>query len=361
LTSVASVASAEAETPTESSPSGEPDTKALATFYHQATPATTYWRCELPAKFLPGRLHGAPSMQVFVDEEGKIQTPDVENGVAIVQFPGDNGAAVTLMALQAKGGKFFVEVDDYYLDASDPLWHHRSGWGDLIGQVPHTTQGHRWICEHATGVIVTTEALAEAYRKVNENVFVCRNAIDPSDWPTYVKPRDDVFRIGWYASGSHDRDEIMVRKALAWASRQPNVEIVTLGINPPWNIARRWVGWQNDLKAHRPELMKLDVGVAPLIGTPMTKYRSDLKALEYSISGAMPMLQGDRPYDEWRELPFARMCWTEADWQQQIKWAVRNQDEVRARGAEAREFVLRERTFTTEIDRWREAIQGEKV
>lgn len=330
--------------------------EALATFYHQATPATTYWRCELPAKYLPGRLHSAPELRCYVDDNGEIQTPDVENDVAVVQFPGDNGTAIVLMALEAKGQKFFVEVDDYYLHAGDPLWHGKSGWGDLIGRAPHTTEGHRWISTHATGVIVTTRVLAEAYGEVNDNVHVCRNSIDPDDWPTYVKPRDDVFRIGWYASGSHDRDEIMVRKAMAWASRQPNVEIVTIGLNPPWNIRRRWFGWRNDFKEQRPELMKLDVGISPLVMTPMTKYRSDVKALEYAMGGAMPILQAERPYDEWRHVPFARMCWTADDWMEALKWAVRNQDEVRARGAEAREYVLRERTFKTEIAKWKEAI-----
>ena len=350
------MASAEVEAPTESLPSGEPDSKALATFFHQATPATTYWRCELPAKNLPGRLMAAHECRAFVDEDEQLQTPDVENGVAIVQFPGDNGTAVVLMALEATGQKFFVEVDDYYLAGNDPEWHKKSGWGDLIGQVPHTHQGHRWISEHASGVIVTTPRLADAYREVNDNVFVCRNSIDPSDWPTYLKPRDNVFRIGWYASGSHSRDESMVRKAMAWASRQPNVEIVTIGINPPWNFNRMFIGWRNDFKEHRPELYKLDVGIAPLVMTPMTEYRSDVKALEYAMGGAMPIVQAEAPYDEWRDVEFARACWTPDDWMDALKWAVRNQDEVRARGAQAREFVLRERTFSTEIEKWKEAI-----
>ena len=352
----ASVASAEEGAPTRQRPSSEGEGKALATFFHQATPATTYWRCELPAKFLPGRVMPAHLCRAYVDGDEKLQTPDVENGNAIVQFPGDNGTAVVLMALEAQGKKLFVEVDDYYLDSSDQLWHKKSGWGDTIGQVPHTTEGHRWISEHAYGVIVTTPRLAEAYREVNDNVFVCRNSIDPSDWPPYVKPRDNTFRIGWYASGSHDRDESMVRKAMAWASRQPNVEIVTIGINPPWAINRTWAPWRNDFKEQRPELMKLDVGIAPLVMTPMTEYRSDVKALEYAMGGAMPILQAEAPYAEWRDVPFARMCWTPDDWMDALKWAVRNQDEVRARGAQAREFVLRERTFETEIEKWKEAI-----
>ena len=337
--------------------SAPPDVDYLATFYYQATPATTYWRCELPAKFLPGKVHAAPQLAVVEDPETRaLSFPDVEGDTAIMQFPGDNGTAVVLMALQSQGKKLLVELDDNYLDRGDELWRVRAGWGRSIGDTPHTTEGHEWIVRHCDGVIVTTEALKEAYSKVNPNVHVCRNSIDPDDWPEPAE-RDETFRIGWYASGSHDRDSDMVRKAMAWASRQPDVEIVNIGLDPPgWNFKRRWHGWRDDFKEHRAVLATLDVGISPLVGTPMTPFRSDLKALEYAMGGAMPILQAARPYDEWRELEFARMCWTEADWMAALKWAVANRDEVRHRGRQVREYVIEHRSFRTEIERWRAAI-----
>jgi hypothetical protein len=39
-----------------------------------------------------------------------------------------------------------------------------------------------------------------------------------------------------------------------------------------------------------------------------------------------------------------------------IKWALKNRDEVSALAQQAREYVLAERTFKTEIERWREAV-----
>lgn len=330
--------------------------KPLATLYYQATPATSYWRVALPAKYLPGKMHAAPKLAVVNRGNDKpLEFPDVENDTAIMQFPGDNGSAVVCAAMQATGRKFLVEVDDNYLDKGDPLWRMRSGWGQSIGSTAHTVQGHRWIVEHSHGVIVTTRALADYYGQHNDNVHVCRNSIDPDDWPD-PSPRDETFRIGWYASQSHDRDESQVRKAMAWASRQPNVEIVNIGLDPGWQISRRWIGWREDFRSLRPELGKLDIGIAPLVGTPMTKYRSDLKALEYAMGGAMPFVQGEEPYWEWRDLEFAKTCHTPADWLQQIKWAIGNRDEVRARAQQAREYVLTHRSFKTEIERWRQAI-----
>jgi hypothetical protein len=333
--------------------------RALATFYHQGTPATRYWRVTLPAKYLPGKV--LPSNEVLVRHNTRTQKlgfPQLRNDTAIVQFPGDNGNAVFAMACEAKDKKFIVEVDDNYIDYGDELWMKRASWGEKIkGESRTSVQGHRWIVEHSFGVIVSTRALEQEYSKLNDNVHVCRNSIDPDDWPK-VSGRDETFRIGWYASTSHDRDTPLVAKALSWASRQPNVEVVNIGLDPGWQFNRRQVGWTNKFLGLRKELCRLDVGVAPLVATPLTKYRSDLKALEYAMGGAMPFLQASEPYWEWEDKEFARTVWSESAWMAQMKWAVANRDEVRARAQQAREYVLEHRTFRTEIDRWRTAIAG---
>jgi hypothetical protein len=329
-----------------------------ATFYHQNTPATRYWRIDLPAKFLPGKV--LPAYQLVVRhyiKKQKLTFPQLRGDTAILQFPGDNGSALCAMAFEAEGKRLLVEVDDNYIDYGDELWRQRANWGRKIGDEPHTVKGHRWIVEHSSGVIVTTRALAADYGQLNDNVYVCRNSIDPSDWPNPA-PRDGVFRIGWYASNSHDRDSVQVAKALSWASRQPGVEVVNIGHDPGWSFARRQVEWTDDFRGQRKELRKLDVGVAPLVLSPLAKYRSDLKALEYAMGGAMPFLQSSEPYWEWENKGFVRMCHSPADWVSALQWAVRNQDEVRWRAQQARAYVLGNRTFRTEIDRWHDAVEG---
>jgi hypothetical protein len=287
----------------------------------------------------------------------KLTFPQLRSDVAIVQYPGDNGSALCVMAMEASGKRMFVEVDDNYLDYGDELWMKRAAWGERIrDENPHSVQGHRWIVEHSHGAIVTTRALEREYRKLNDNVHVCRNSIDPSDWPKPQQSRDDIFRIGWYASNSHDRDAVMVRAALSWASRQSNVEIVNIGYDPAWGFARRQVGWTDNFIAQRKELCRLDLGVAPIVSSPLARYRSDLKALEYAMGGAMPVLQSCEPYWEWEDKTFARTCHTPDDWMRAIKWALKNRDAVSALAQQAREYVLAERTFKTEIERWREAV-----
>lgn len=329
-----------------------------ATFYRQATDAVAYWRCELPARYLPGKVIPSVEMTARKLDNGRVEFVDHE-GACILQFPGSQGEARALMVMQAEGIPFLVEVDDNYLDASDPLWRSRSKWGARIqDEHPHSNQGHRWIVEHADGVIVTTPVLADAYGQHNRNVHICRNSIDPDDWPELVKPDDGVFRIGWYASLSHDRDAPLVRRALSWASRQPNVEVVTVGLDPAgWDFAHVNVPWEHHVVL-RASLMRLDVGVAPIVRSSMSSARSDLKVLEYLMAGALPVVSGEAPYEGWRDVPFCLMAWTAADFEERIRWCVRNRDEVRALAREGREFVLAERTFGTEIGAWRTAIRS---
>jgi hypothetical protein len=286
-------------------------------------------------------------------------------GAAVFQFPANNERAIALLKMQEQGTRYLVEVDDNYLDERDELWRGRAGWTKTIGQSkaewrskPHSVEGHRWITERADGVIVTTPTLAKIYGEANDNVYVCRNSIDPSDWPELKKPDDGVFRIGWFASRSHDRDADLVRKAMSWASRQPGVEVWNIGLDPAgWNFDRVQVGWSEDFTAYRKWLMQLDVGIAPVLATSSSVCRSDLKVLEYAMAGAMTIAQRLAPYEEWFDGP-ALVATTAKEYADHVRWCVRNQDEARAMGREARELVLNTRTITAEIPKWREAVNG---
>jgi hypothetical protein len=237
------------------------------------------------------------------------------------------------------------------------LWRGRAGWELKIGsKSPHSVQGHKWITKNADGVIVTTRKLAEIYGEVNENVHVCRNSVDPTDWPEFRKPDDGVFRIGWFASRSHDRDAPIVRKALSWASRQPNVQVVTVGLDPlGWDFKRTHLPWSDDFGVYRQALHLLDVSVAPILRTSSSVCRSDLKILEAAMGGAMSIAQRIEPYDEWFDDPNVLTASTEKDFYDHVRWCVRNQDEAREMGRRTRDYVLRERTIQKEVSKWEAA------
>lgn len=331
---------------------GEPP-KAKATWYAQATAATAYWRCQVPARLLPGMV--TTDLTGEQQPDGTIGYSD-HQGAAIFQFPGSSDRAASILNMQAANIKTLVEVDDNYLDDTDVNVQRRAGWQQRIGQGPHTSQGHRFCVKHADGVIVTTAALADIYADVNDNVFVCPNQIDKNDWPDPQEPDGNVFRVGWFASFSHDKDARLVRRALSWASRQPGVEVVTMGYDPPgWDFTRTHLSWSNDMSVYRRLLSLLDVGVAPVARTGWSVCRSDLKALELGMAQALPVLSTVPPYAGWEHLP-ALTAGDEREFEERIRWCVRNQDDARALARKTREHVLSERLIEHHIEDWETAV-----
>jgi hypothetical protein len=330
----------------------DPPKERLASFYCQATPVTTYLRCELPARYLPGTVaRECPIVQT----EDDYYFPDHE-GAAVFQFAGDITWALTIHALQAKGHRVLIESDDNYFDTAPTM--KNTGWVHHIGQGGHSLEGHQSILRWVDGCIVTTEHLAKQYRKHNPNVYVAPNTVDPLDWPTLEKPDDGILRIGWFASNSHGTDARLIERAMDWASRQKDVEVVTMGMNPTWwKLRRKHILWQ-ELPGYREALHELDIGLAPIVGTPWALCRSDLKALEYAMGGAAPILSDVAPYSLWTDGDNCLKAKDSKGFLRLVQHLVSHRDEIKQLAKAARDYVLKERTTQAQIACWRRAISG---
>jgi hypothetical protein len=282
----------------------------------------------------------------------------LHKGSAVFQFAGDGFWAAMVHGLQHKGHRVLMEADDNYFTVAPSM--KNTGWAKTKAKAihGHSLEGHADILKWVDGCIVTTEHLAKQYRKHNKNVFVCPNTVDPIDWPKRGKIDDGIFRIGWFASNSHVDDGKLVRRALEWASRQPNVEVLSMGYHPDWRFPHRHIEWQ-DLPAYREALFALDVGVAPIIGTPWALCRSDLKALEYTMGGAALVLSDVAPYDLFTDNETCLKAKTPADFLKAIRHLVTNRDETKQLAANAKDYVNRYRTTQAQIGCWRAAIEGE--
>lgn len=340
---------------------GEPP-EILATFYPQSTnPAQTYLRCALPARFLPGVLRD--DVIVGRDADGQMVFPEQHGKTAILSFPGSAEEAAHARLLKQAGYRVLVETDDWYLGLNNKGGMlDRSNWGKKVGDASHTMQGHRKIVSEAHGVICTTDYLADLYREHNANVWVAPNTVDPWDWPDPLvekaKLSPDVFRIGWSASLSHNRDAKQVRRAMEWASRQPGVMVVSHGLNPNWPFRRAQIPFDHDLDAYRIRMSAFDVGVAPVGPDKWERARSGIKAAEYAMGLALPVLQDAPPYAGWTHMEDCLKARNEDGWRKAIRWCVEHQDEARDLARVARDRVLRELTTEAQIGCWREAVEG---
>lgn len=329
----------------------------LATWWRMKTPGSAYWRCTVPAKHLPGRVNRL----LFSDLQEVNGEPTLvhqEGGTAIWQFSGNATRGLLMANQQAQGVRVLLEVDDNYLVPAPFMQDWQIDFavgGDTVDGDKASLAAHKRICEWVDGIIVSTENLAAAYRTVNPNVWVCPNSVDPDDWPEPAK-RTEKLRVGWAASHSHHVDAPLVRRAMEWLVRQPDTEVYLLGYQPDWRGPFKRIEWTDTLEDYRGALaaLALDIGICPLKPTVWANGKSDVKALEYAICGALPVCSRVEPYAAWKGP--ALWCHTPRDWENSLHWALHHRQQVRRLADQAREYVLANRTIKQNIQAWREAV-----
>ncbi len=335
-----------------------------ATFYAQETTATTYWRCLLPARWLPAQV--VPHRPTIVQTgEDKFEFRP-HRGAAIWQFPGREYERHTMAAMQEYGIRVLVETDDNYLvrPPYGRTWITGMPSGDP-SNAPSSVELHRRIVKWCDGVIVTSEHLGRQYRKATDApVYVCPNQIDPADWKHEDTPLPDWYDpektyVAFAGSPSHYTDVKLAGRALEWASHQPGVEVLVIGFRPSgYRFRYRHIPWTSDISAYRALQRVIDIGLAAVVENPWSVCKSDVKSLEYLMVGACPVLSEAVPYVKWRDGEGCRKARDAADFKRVVRELVANPDQRRDLAAEGREYVMRERLIHQNAWRWQEAIDG---
>jgi hypothetical protein len=80
--------------------------------------------------------------------------------------------------------------------------------------------------------------------------------------------------------------------------------------------------------------------------------------MEYAMAGVMPIMQDAPPFSPWKKMGWEWMPKTEAEWMDAIHQVVADRDLVPKFAADAKEYVLRERTIQTSVESWRKAVHG---
>ncbi len=135
--------------------------RCLATFWQQLSQSTTYWRCHVPARHLPGQSLnlGAGDLE---EKNGLVTMPRQEGPAAVWQFIGDPIRAPLAFFLQGQGIWTVLEVDDNYMR---PAPHFRP-WAKTIedsrnAQVAgYSHEAHVQLLPHFNSIIVSTPHLA---------------------------------------------------------------------------------------------------------------------------------------------------------------------------------------------------------
>lgn len=340
------------------------DEACLGTFWRQATPGTTYWRCHLPALYLPAQVANFGKEPVEYDDETDILTLHGQRGVAIWQFLGDDGRSRFAMKQVAQGIPTVMELDDNYL--IKPTSHGPAVWAKTAMEANqklvagngtgYSIEAHKAVLPFFNALIVSTYRLAEVYADWHDNIFVCENAVDPTDWNVKREARETPM-FGYYGSSGHARDFATMKKAFKRLSRRRPWTFI--GFTPPgWSGAT--APWEPGLMAARQNLGLIDIGVCPLLSDPFSQCKSDIKAMEYAMAGVMPIVSRTEPYRWWwDDQKWPWVAGSDVEWSEVLQAAAAlSAQEVADEAAKAKALVLEHRTIQDNVHLWREVIDS---
>jgi glycosyltransferase involved in cell wall biosynthesis len=148
----------------------------------------------------------------------------------------------------------------------------------------------------------TCHELKGLYGHLNDNYEVFPNQISHIPHERPVKKGTGVI-IGWGGSHGHLEDVAEIADSLImWINKQPNVSLHLMCSEPIWKLF-------DPLPEHKKKrtlpgtiddyynfLRGIDIGIAPLKDTAFNRSRSDVKFLEYAVSGVVPVMAYLEPY-----------------------------------------------------------------
>jgi len=401
-----------------------PAASAPATFIYADAGGDDYWRAKAPAKVLGAKIVAVPPRQMeraftrpnsstplpwrieLQTSDGQQHTfstmkawkqfansrpgyvpttirtvfPKVE-GVAVWQRP-DRSRAALALTMQDQGTRTIADTDDnYFADASQNVWLRQHRFTEL----ERTQHARAFAIQDA--IIFSTAQLRDVYqrelrsrigRKNVPELHVCRNHVPLADWPERDE-RDGPLRVGFMGSASHVWDLAALAYASFHAAHGLGCETVFIGYSPTESelpteqrtdkSLEIGAKWQKVISRHIPWVapvdyaraaLPLDIGIAPLRTNAFNLGKSDVKAIEYAISGTAAVLQNNAVYNTagWKHGVNCLMASTQEDFAHAVVRLVRDAKLRYELVSNAQQMVMNERGDDQIRREWHAAFAG---
>lgn len=222
------------------------------------------------------------------DIYGNLADPDV----IILQRLMHDTLADHIKAAKAVGQVIINEVDDWYwgLSPSNAAWSTCNPRDNKKENINH----YKSIIVSSSLIVVSTPYLHERITAWNPQcpVIVLPNTVDVKSF-TPVEHTDRTPIVGWVGSTMHRSGDVeILRGVLPPLVKDGSITLYHGGSGGPISFASL-LGMDDDSvvtsplrDAHEyPQLLTMDIGVAPLRDTPFNHAKSEIKLMEYSASG----------------------------------------------------------------------------
>lgn len=298
------------------------------TYFLRDNGACGYYRCTLPLQTIAKNYR---EIQIGKIEKGdnheKIEK-QLDSDIFLIPRPSELPMLKIMQDFQKSGKKVVIDMDDNLFNVS-PLSPHYQEWGFSEVNYNFNTGDTVKLWEHGKNidlqankdrleiltlalettdmVTVTTDILADHYRKYNDNIKVLSNCIDTDIWEkVYLRKDPEEIRIGWQGGSSHYEDISLLKEVFpAITSKYPKVKIVIMGamfegiFNNIPSDQFEFHGWvPTPAYPYKTSMLNYDIGLIPLVDNDFNRCKSPIKWIEFSSLGIPAVTSYVSPYKE---------------------------------------------------------------
>lgn len=298
--------------------------------------------------------------------------------VVVFHRPNDDRALAVSEKLKQQGKKIVMDNDDTYKGFDT------SKLGKLADKFGMVEKSIDIFGKQADLITCSTEFLRQEYLKLNPNVVVLPNCVDPDDWPEVdeiEKNEGEKIRIGFVGSvGLHTDIQAFIPVLDALKART-DVQLVVFALPADTPESRDvhnyykpeldfWmsygVEWQPfvSIENYIETLnnLKLDIILIPRSDDYFNRCKSNIKFLEASMLQIPVVSQGfttgDSPYQDPEDAKHMRVVVDNSKWLDEIIPLIESKELREEQGMKAREYVISRYSIADNAHKWTDAYDA---
>ena len=316
---------------------------------------------------------------------GKIDTPEkmkenlIKADVVVFHRPETEGFYTLAKELKENGKKIVIDNDDTFkIEDHHPLAQFKPDAVEV--GLKYRNDAMDKMLSIADMATTSTEFLAKEYRKINDNVVVLPNSVDPMDWDEPLKNDSQKVRIGMVGSVAYEYDYLHMKDTLRELSGRDDVQLVLFGLgskehreqNPKitrafqdeydfWDsLDLEQIPWC-PIEDYQETLneARLDMMLIPRKENYFNKCKSNVKVLEAAMCEIPCLVQSfeDGPYEKFKHYKTVVKIKTSDQWKVEIDWMIKKQESRREIGINAKKHVLRHYNIENTYKLWAKAYK----
>jgi len=300
--------------------------------------------------------------------------------VVVFHRPDTDNKLKLARLLKAEGKKIVFDNDDTVKDDGGFKFNEYMNKERLERGLKTLNQNIDAFIKEADLVTCSTKFLADEYSKLNDNVVVLPNCVDPFYFDEPLRNEGDKIRIGITGSVAITSDMEVLEPIVKHYENDPRVQLVMFSMpdNKEEKIVYElykdeydfWgsvnIEWHPFVNAHeyydKLNELRLDMVIIPRHDNLFNRCKSNLKFLENSMFEIPSICQsfptGDSPYQQNPEdSKHLLLANTFNEWIEQIESLITNKNKRQALGEGAKEYVIENYSIDKHGDKWKEAYQ----